>query len=136
MSPEQITLLTEWQSAQSAAEKAKLVIAKEQDLRKKVFAAFFTTPLEGVNKEVLGGDYVLKGTYKLTRDVDIAALTGSRENLVAAGLPMDTLIHWKPELKVSVYRTLTKEQCALFDQVIITKPGSPELTLMAPKAVE
>jgi len=136
MSPEQIALLSDWHTAKEAAEKAKLVIAKEQELRKKVFSAFFTAPSEGVNKEVLGNDWVLKGTYKLTREVDVAALTSSREQLIASGVPVDNLIQWKPELKVSAYRTLTKEQCALFDRVIITKPGSPELSLVPPKAVE
>lgn len=130
-------LLIDWAKATQEAEKAKAVIAKEQELRKKVFSAFFKLPREGVNKEDLANGWILKGDYKLTRAIDEAALTANQKDLQEKGIPMDTLVVWKPELATSVYRRLTNDQIAEVDKAfLITKPASPTLTLVPPKAVE
>lgn len=125
--------LKEWEAAKVAAEEAKLVIARELELRQKVVKMFFPEAKEGTNSMDMNAGWKLKAVYKLTRKVDAAALTTLLPVLREKAVPVDTLFQWKPELKVSVYREMTPEQLALIDQVITTSPASPELQLIPPK---
>ncbi len=125
--------LKEWEAAKVAAEEAKLVIARELELRQKVVKMFFPEAKEGTNSMDMNAGWKLKAVYKLTRKVDAAALTTMLPVLREKAVPVDTLFQWKPELKVSVYREMTPEQLALIDQVITTSPASPELQLIPPK---
>lgn len=125
--------LKEWEAAKVAAEEAKLVIARELELRQKVVEMFFPEAKEGTNSMEMNAGWKLKAVCKLTRKVDAAALTTMLPVLREKAIPVDTLFQWKPELKVSVYRQMTPEQLALIDQVITTSPASPELQLIPPK---
>ena len=71
-------LLEEWEKAKAETAAALVVIATEQALRKKVIAAAFPSPEEGVNKFSLENGWVLKATCPVTRTVDEAVAVGER----------------------------------------------------------
>jgi len=126
--------LTEWQAAKAEADKVKHLIEREQALRKEVFSLFFPAPTEGTNKVDLPGGWTLKGTYKIDRKVDEQVVPAVTEALRGMGVNVDLLIGYEPKLKTTVYRELTAEQRAIFDQALTIKPGSPTMELVAPKA--
>lgn len=106
---------------------------KEMKLRKKIFAYYFQTPVEGTNTVKLTDGFVMKGTYKIDRKPDEAILDTLKDQLIAEGVPVDMLIRYKPELVISAYKLLTDEQREHFDEVLNIKPGSPSLEIMKPK---
>lgn len=107
--------------------------AQEMDLRKKIFAAYFRTPVEGTNTEPLSGGWVLKGQYKIDRKVDEAVLVTLGSVLKEHKINVKDLINYKPELNLRAYRNLDEEQMKLFNQVLVIKPGSPALEIVKPK---
>lgn len=133
MTEDQMRLLEEWRQARAMVESVKPLIAREQELRKKVFAAFCPSPREGTNTLELDGGWKLKLVYKLDRKIDEAALPSVAEQLRGIGINVDTLVKWVPDLKTAVYRELTAEQRALFDQALIVKPATPVVELVPPK---
>lgn len=123
----------EWYNLQGQLATLK---ARESVLRAKIFQANFTDPREGTNKVPLSEGWILKATHVLNRTVDIAGFTAMRDELAAAAIPCDQIIKYKPELAISVYRTLTQEQMNLFDRVITIKPGTPQLEVVLPKRAQ
>lgn len=122
--------LEEWYTMQKQMAELK---GRELVLRNKIFGALFTAPREGTNKVPLSEGWVLKAQYVLNRTVDIAGFTSMREELEAAGVPCDQIIKYKPELNVTVYRTMTAEQLNLVDRILTIKPGTPQLEIVLPK---
>lgn len=145
--------ITEWETT---AEDLTRIKTREMMLRQKVFKWFFKEPAEGVNNAVLPDGTLVKGNYKLNRSVDIekfeavkkfqigdllhflaslhvdvARFDSSMRVVDAMGIKLDKLVEWKPSLVLSEYRTLTAEQCAVFEMALEIKPGSPELTVKA-----
>ena len=105
--------------------------AKEALLRKELFDEFFPKPKEGTNTADLDNGWKVKGTYKLNRNIDKAALPAVLK-LMEEGSE-DTLINYKPELKAKAYKSLEAKAKKIFDEVLTTKPGTPTLELKAPK---
>lgn len=156
--PEQLTVedVQEWREA---AETLSRVKSKEMLLRLKIFKHYFVAPEEGTNNaETLEG-FIVKGGYKITRDVDAAGLAvvkaltvgQVREHLTKLGfdvsqrpddclvtealqLHIDKLVKWEPSLSIRDYRTLTNEQRAIFDTCMTIKAGSPTVEIIPPKA--
>ena len=130
-------LAARWHLALLATEAAKKVIAEESDLRKKVFALYFPAPTEGTNTVEFAGGWKLKGTYKLDRKVDEAALPAIFQALrdmyqVDAGL----IVKPEPKLDTKAYKALrdiNPEAAKLFETCLTIKPQSPTLELVAPK---
>lgn len=117
----------------------KALRASEMALRQRIFGAYFPTPSEGTNSAPLAAGWVLKGTHKLERKIDIGALTAmtardadGHSRLSRAFMNPDTLVKWVPELVLGEYRKLTAEQQQLFDSALIIKPGSPSLEIALP----
>lgn len=118
------------------------VKAREMSLRTKLFKSLFPSPDEGTNTIKLDGHpimrdapntgYVLKCTHTISREIDEAALTVLAPQFDAAGIKHVDLVKRKPSLAVAEYRTLTKEQLAMFDQALVIKPGSPAIKLELP----
>jgi hypothetical protein len=133
MTPEQIAKLEEWRAAKANADAVKSIVQKEQQLRKEIFELFFPEPKEGTNTLELPEGWKLKGVFKLTRNIDEAALSTVTEHLREIGVNADTLVQWKPSLKLATYKELTAEQRNLMDEAIVCKPGSPTVELVAPK---
>ena len=76
--------LSAWYNLTIELEKIKTA---ELELRKKIFAGFFTDPNEGVNTAQLSEGWVLKGQHKINRSVDIALLTAHMADLRTFGVP-------------------------------------------------
>jgi len=121
--------LAEWYRLQDQLKKVK---AAEMLLRTKIFKGFFPNPQEGTNNHNLPDGYVLKGKHTINREVDPGAFQAMREQFAQAGIHPDSLVQWKPSLKLGDYRELTAEQMHLFDQCLIIKPGSPALEIVLP----
>ena len=127
-------LLEEWEKAKAETAAALVVIATEQALRKKVIAAAFPSPEEGVNKFSLENGWVLKATCPVTRTVDEAAFDLLRPKLAELGVVADSLVRSKLALETTTYKTLSDASRALVDEALTIKPGSYSLELVAPKA--
>lgn len=106
----------------------------EMLLRKKIAKHYFPLAIEGTQKADLNAGYKLKLTLPYTRDFDMGALSAAREDFQAQGIPVESLMRTKYELDKKEYNTLTEEQRVTFDQVLIIKPGSPSLEIVAPKS--
>ena len=115
------------------ADQLKKIKAEEMVLRQRIFDTYFPAPMEGTNTATLPDGFALKGKYTVNREVDIAAFTANRAYFQETGIPMDSMVQFKPSLVLSAYRTLTAEQAQLFDQCLIVKPGSPALEIVQPK---
>jgi hypothetical protein len=129
--------LMEWQQAMESAEAAKVMVAREQALRKEVVEMFFPTPVEGTNNFELAAGYKLKLTYKLDRKLDDAALPAVMQKVRDLGINTDELLSFKPSLDTKAYRVFTQlhpEASKVFDEALTVKPGSPVLELVAPKS--
>lgn len=124
-----------WLEAKGAADAVKPLIAAELEARKALFDLVYTAPKEGVNKLDLGEGYTLKGSYKLERKIDDAALASVMEELRQDGVNPDFLVEWKPSLKIAAYRELTAEQAQTMDKALIIKPSTPTLELVAPRLI-
>lgn len=106
---------------------------KEQLLRQKIFKGKFPDAKEGTNSVELADGFVLKGTRVISRTIDEAAFKASVVELAKNGIRTDEIVRYKPELAVSVYRTLTEEQRHLMDTVLVVKDGMPSLEIVLPK---
>lgn len=127
-------LLADWEAARKEVPAAVLIIAREQDLRKKVISTAFPEPTEGVNFTELANGWKLKATCPVTRTVDEAAFDLLRPRLAELGVMADSLVRTKLSLETKSYRNLTDATRALVDQALTIKPGSYTLELVPPKA--
>lgn len=129
-------LLSDWLAAQAQVASFKPAIEKEMELRKAVMAEFFPLPKEGVNTFPLAEGWVLKGTYKIDRKVDVAAIPAVYAKLREMGVNPDPLLEYKPSLVSSAYKslaTINPEAAHVFDQALTIKPASPTVELKASK---
>lgn len=124
----QIQLLAQWAQIYQALADLK---QKENQLRRSIFGDIFPDPKEGTNTAEMPKGYKLKGTHKIDRKVDEAALAAVLKQLPEGS--DDQLIRRKPELILKPYRALTEEHRNIFDQALIIKPGMPQLEIIPPK---
>lgn len=133
---DKMELLSKWHEAQENLIQAKVA---EADLRNAVISEFFANvpqDAEGTFSLPLGGGYKLKSRYKLARKIKTEALDEMREQIEAAGVRLDEVIHWTPVLRMAAYNTLTPDQRQVFDEVIESKQSIPVLKIEAPKPKE
>lgn len=121
--------ILEWQES---VKQLRLIKAREMLLRRRIFTAFFPTPHEGTNKAPLANGWELKGGYTLNREVDGGAFMSMRPQLLVAGIRVDDIVRFKPELAKTVYNELVEGQRHLFDQCLVIKEGSPTLEIVLP----
>lgn len=126
-------LVSVWNAHVNLLEIIKEIIPAEMDARKTVFARAFPDPKENTNTLELAAGWKLKAVHKLDRKIDEATLSVVLEELAKMGVNVDLLIKYKPELELAAYRTMTAENLVVFNQAITTKPGSPQMELVAPK---
>lgn len=125
-------LLTAWRAAvRELAEIAKPVIERERLLRQQVVDAYFAAQPEGTSRCAVGEEGELVLTYPYTRTIDEAALASVAARLPEGSVPY--LVRYKPALELERYRTMPDELRAIFDEALITKPGSPVLKFNPPK---
>lgn len=122
--------LNVWFTMTQQLDKLKLA---EMELRKRIFATYFKSPIEGTNKVPLTEGWVLKCDHKINRTVDIASLTNAVAMFAESGIDTASLIKYKPELILPEYRKLDDDTRKVFDQVLVIKEGSPQLDIIKPK---
>jgi hypothetical protein len=115
------------------SQQLKKLKAQEILLRKKIFNALFPSPVEGTNTFELADGYVLKGKHTVQRDIDQGAFDAIKEKLRERKVNPDSLVQYNPRLVLREYRKMTEDECLLFDQCLIIKPGSPALEIVLPK---
>jgi hypothetical protein len=140
--------LAAWYEAKKQLDALK---AKEMLLRTRIFRFFFPSAKEGTNTHELPDKFQLKGTRVVNRKIVEESMQAlchrptigmdghgnalyGPSKLEAAGVRVDMLIKWKPELAITVYRELTAEQQHLVDQMLLIDDGSPQLKIDPPKA--
>lgn len=107
---------------------------EEMKLRKEIFDQCFPAPTEGASTIDMPEGWKLKGTYKLTRSLDEAALPAVIAELHKHKVATDQLITYRPNLSVSTYRKLDPKWQRVLEQAMEIKPGAPTLELIAPKS--
>ena len=125
-----LAALTEWQRV---AAEAKRAAAKEMELRKALFQAAFPTPTEGVNKLELSDGRIVKGTHKVNRTVDQAAVAAALEPLRKLGqndVTPEEVFPVKYDLSMKAVKKLTAEGQLAASKAIVAKPGSPTLEVI------
>lgn len=125
---EALVLLDNWQQAKDYLTTIKV---EEMELRTILVDFFFDDQTEGTKTKDLPQDWKLKAAFKYNRTIDIAVLKSVLEELPEG--TEDKIINYKPELKLKNYKNMTEEDKNTFDAALTTKPGSPALTLIAPK---
>lgn len=111
------------------------VKARELLLRKRLFAEAFPSPTEGAkdNKHALSDGWILQGDYKINRTVDEAALTTLRSSGHNVAALVDSVIRFKPEVKLKEWKALSDDDRRLLADLVIEKPGTPSLEVKFPK---
>lgn len=110
--------------------------SREMLVRKALFDEAFPTPHEGVNVYPLGGGFELRARLDYDRTIDIAQLGFMRDAFKNIEQSIDPLIRWKAELNVKPYKALPAEARALFDNIVTTKPGTPQFSIEPAKDLE
>ena len=127
LTEQQMQLVAQWQTAE---ERLRMYKNLEAQLRQQIIDEVFTSSSDE------GTDTIeLNRGYKLVSRKSLAySLKGPGEVVADAvsELPND-LVRWKPELSVSVYRTLSEEQKAQLNPVLEIKPARPTLEIREPK---
>lgn len=123
--------LHEWYKVQQDLKALKI---KEHMLRIRIFSTFFPEPKEGSsNKYSLDDGFTLMAKHNIVRTIDMEALTVMEPEFRLYSIDVAELIKWKPELSLKAYRELSGEKLNLFDNCIISKPGSPSLEIIPPR---
>lgn len=126
------SIVMKWNDAKKRLDAIK---AEENELRQQVFEmAQFKPRTTGVQTLELGHGYQLKGEVKKKYKLDN---TDDRlwDILGQIGKPELTkeLVKWKPELKLTFYKTLNDEDKALIDSSLTTDFATPTIKLIEPK---
>lgn len=119
--------LDEWYKLRNRLAKIK---SEEALLRGKVFRCMFPNPVEGTNHVALSEGFELKAVYPIARKVQEDLLSARVGELRAAGIKLDDVVVYKPEVAITEYRKLTDDQMKLFDSILEIKPGSPQLSIV------
>lgn len=125
--------LSEWYNMSA---KLKVLKMQESKLRRGLFAFFFPQPKEGTNTHQLPDDCELKAVLPYDRKVDEALLDNYRDTMEGAGINIDKVFKFKPELSKANYNKLTDEQKEIVDEVLVVRPGSPQFTIKVPPPEE
>ena len=123
--------IQEWKQIVTWLKTAK---EREMAIRKKIAAAFFPKPTEGVNRaitEIDGLPFEIVLDYGIRRKLDEAVLDS-----VMLALPEDSpyrqpgvLIAYKPSLVLKNFRTLPDDQRRIFSAALTETPESPSVEI-------
>lgn len=132
---EELNLLAQWWEIK---DEAKELAARERELRTKLASLFtkHTKKAEGTVTVGLPKDCKLKVVLKQNYNLDESALPSVLETLAEDGVASDDLVAYKPSLKKSAYKSMSKEQKDIFSEALILKPGTPTLEIVVPKPAE
>lgn len=134
---ERDTLIQNWLDAKSAAASA---VELERNLRQAVMLAFYPEqqPEKGTFNQELGNGYKLKFGFKqnislnatLVNDVLSEIERSSEDGRFIA----ERLVKFKPELSLTEYNNLSDNHRRIIDRIVTTKPASPTIEFVEPKA--
>lgn len=120
-------VLTAWRQAQEVLDTVKKM---EMELRKKLVSENFAESKAGANKtDVPGGELVY--TKKFTTSVDEELFDRVSAEADIAGVDIGLLFKVKHSLDNKRYKTLSDDQRAIIDQMLITKESAPVLEFKA-----
>lgn len=102
----------------------------ELNLRKSIFKILFPNPREGVNTYPIDNMYAVKGEYKMSRKIDIAALNSGRDTFEAEDIDASKLVKYKPELSMTEYNKLTDKQKHIFDFCLVATEAAPSMEIV------
>lgn len=124
--------ITEWHHLQDILPGLK---DREMLLRKKIFAARFPNPREGVNKFELAAGYIMRGQYKLERKIDEAMLFLHHKEIAEQGIDIGSLVKTENvyKLDTKAYKALPDDKRKVFEKILDIKPGSPTLEIVKVK---
>lgn len=134
-------LLMRHQAAAKALAEAK---ALEMQLRLEVAETLYGFDVnvlrEGTENIDLGNDYKLKAVFKTSytlnnKDNAVDKMLTKLENSGEEGkFIAERLVKYKPELSVTEYKNLSPKMKKIVDEVVSTKPATPTIEIVAPKA--
>lgn len=106
---------------------------REMEMRKHIVSSQFDEDKVGTQNVELGNGWKLKAVttvrYNVERDTEkVDDVLDQLEDWQA-----ERLVKWKPELSVSEYKKLDDADREKVDSILTIVPGSPTLTLVAPK---
>lgn len=118
-----------WKAADTAAKKAVLA---EYAAREELASLGFPAGLvEGTgNKLDVGFNVTLKLTGNVSRTVAEAELQAKLSANLIPDDVLESVIKFKPELKVGAWKTLPASNKLLFADIVTEKPGKPKVELV------
>lgn len=125
-------LLRQWQDVSQAV---KELTQQERALREQLFAGTFPSPEEGVNKYELPDGRVVKGTYKLTRKLDVEKLEAAVNDTSVSAEVAQKVVRIKYELDLKAFKDLPDiaRNALEVQQIVTTAPALPTLEIVNPK---
>lgn len=132
---DRFAVLKEWQAA---AVQSKEAIERERNLRTQVVALFFADQdKEGTKYASLLNGWRLKTEFKFNYKIDSDAahnvVNALRAKGEAGAHAADKIFRYKPELALSIYKTLPPSFRELVDEAVTTSEGSAVVSLVPPK---
>ena len=128
-------LIMAWLEADVALDAAK---EEEMRLRLQLVSTIWPASTEGTYSLELGRGYELKMAQRYNYTLDEKEVPAALENLARNSRVSDTtlvnsVIRWKPLLRLEAWRELTQPQKAAFAPCLTIKPGTPSLEFVEPK---
>lgn len=131
-------LIMQWEAAKLELDHWK---ERELHLRTKLVDSYFTTD-EGTQNLELGEGWKLKAVVKtnytlITKDEALEKALSKLERFGAEGkFVAERIVTYSPKLSLSEYKKLDTKFRKIIDEVVVTKPATPSLELIAPKVQE
>lgn len=124
--------LNQWQAVVATIKTVVPLIEQEKAMRQELFGDAFPAPKEGTNNLELMDGWKLKGTLKIDRKIDDAALPAVMEAIRGMGVNPDPCIERKPSLALKAYKALPPEIQKVFDTALTIKPALPTIEVVPP----
>lgn len=106
----------------------------ERQNRKVLFDTFFPDAPKGSHSLDVDDGRTVSATFSLEYKVDEGALDAVRKVMQEEfDVNVDAMFNWKPSLKMALYKELSEEERAVFDQCLTITEGSPQLKITEPK---
>lgn len=120
-------IVTAWRQAQEVLDTVKNM---EMELRKRLVSENFAESKTGANKaDVNGGQLVYTKKYTTTVDEELFDKVAQEADI--AGIDIGLLFKVKHNLDNKRYKTLSDDQKAIIDQMLVTKEAAPTLEFKA-----
>jgi hypothetical protein len=99
--------------------------ALEKELRIEIAEELFPNAVEGTHN-LLKGDYIIKGGFKLNYKIDQEMLAGYED---AFSEEEENCIRYKPELIMKDYKELDEDERTNLDNCLVITPGLPSIKI-------